>query len=205
MGLKLLEWMNLVGVDPNKGVCVSIGTDGFKRSRDNILSVSYHNKDGGDTIFIKGANPVSVQHVTGVDPDQYFQEAVSIPRAADLLKETINNSDYILSYSVDNFTWPWIAERGEELCSLLERRPWLDLVLYAKLTDKTTGEGIPAEIRDIDTLADRLPGAVCATRSKSYSLDNLFSQLPGGMNKQGSTLETRPQYLWELYQQLLLK
>ena len=199
--MTLIEWMHSVNIDPDKALLVSAGTDGFSQTKSSLMSVSYKAIYGTTTLYIKGADAAKVADKTGVTPEHYNEHALGPARVYEILKPQFEWADFIVCYAEERFTKPWLMQ----FCGdLLHHLPWLDMVTYSKLMEKP--ESIPADIPDMRTLAKRLPPATCMVKGNSYSFDAICGRhLAAGTTKEGPYLENRVEYLWDLYQEMLIK
>lgn len=161
--MRLSEWMVRNKIKPDKGLCMTLGTDGFKPDRDHLMSVSYFEHGRGmETVYINGADPSKVQEYTGVTEPYYKERCVGEPRALELIKPAVDKSEFLVVYNSPFFT-SWVKDRYP----FILEKPILDLTAYYRMSDK--GETIPEDIDNIDELTSRMMSAtVCMRRGHAF-------------------------------------
>jgi hypothetical protein len=193
-------------MNPDNAVAVSVGTDGFSRTKSQIMSISYAHAPEGNlvtkTVFITGAEPAKVQEYTGITPEYYHQNAVGIARAIELL-EPLESAEFFVGYTVDKFTLPWIKET--DLAPLVQGKPWLDMldVCKARASDQ-----IATELQRSASLWELWSGFAerwTNARMPGYKFDDVCNRAEVFHVGDGMTdLEAKCPRLWALYQAVLL-
>lgn len=198
MGLS--EWLRLKGYDPEKGLCVTVGTDGLRVARDNIMSVSTAVPGGAsETVYIDGADCDKVSAFTGLSCLEYDERKVGIERAIELLAPAVIEADFIITYCCKDFTRPWLIHNMPALFLKVE---FLDITDIIHIGD--IGGSLPMNVDYVDDLRERVSGALVGVRP--YAFKKMCDRfIPEHVTGDLITLEDKPKMLAELYQRILLR
>jgi len=196
----LRDWMTENNINTDKALCMSIGTDGFKAGRDNIMSLSFageHVMGGGHvTYFIEGADLLKprIVEVTGVTEAYYQQRALGMKRAQELFLEYVLDSSCLITYSLSKFHGRWI----EECPDCIRALPALDITNVYKLHDNR--DNFPFDLDTITSLDQRLDSSY-KHMSKGWSFGDICkNNLPHPREYMKETItEQRIEDLWLLW------
>jgi hypothetical protein len=197
MGLR--EWLKTRGYSPDKGLCVTVGTDGLRVDKDHILSVSTSFPfQPPHTVYIDGADCSKVQHITGVDCMAYDADKVGVERAIELIADDVNEAEFIITYRCENFTKPWLQEWMPELFSRVE---FLDVVEYIHAYDLRLG--LPNDMDKVEQLRQYIQSALVGR--DLYTFKSVCNR--EGITEAGGTpsLESKPVTLGMLYNKALMR
>jgi hypothetical protein len=195
--MKLAKWFDTVKLSPDKGLCMSIGTDGVSFTKNVLMSISYKSTSEGDTLYINGAKPTLVEQYTGVDQAYYDGKCMGEARVLELFLPVLNKYDFLVVYN-ERFFRDWLTPKFP----VILEKPILDLTAFYKIKDK--GEEIPEGIKTVQELGQRLQSATVGLK-KGYSFQDYVNKyLPG--NKDictGRALEEKTMQLFMLYRMAL--
>lgn len=197
--MNLLQWLRVHDYDPDKVLCVSVGTDGIKPDS-KIMSVSYRSKKEEGTVYIRGAAAEKVEPYTGVAPLYYANNAVGPARAIELLAPVFQDVSFLVTYYAK-----FHLHQLRSLCyDLVSDKEYIDVVAYLKMLD--SGQRIAHDIDSVTLLQDRLTAATGYITKKGYALDDLCKRLlPDGFEREGPALENKVHYLYGIYTMLLIQ
>lgn len=169
----LRDWLVAREYHPEKGLCITVGTDGLDPEKNNIMSVSLADEGGIDTIYIEGAKAANVYEYTGVHPNDYEDEAVGIERAKELLAKKVEGHEFLVTYFSMKFTKPWLDKFLPEIFGDFE---YLDVINVCKSLDQ--GYPIEADVLNLYDLESRLDSAFFTVRG-GYKFDEVFDRCVG--------------------------
>jgi hypothetical protein len=205
--MTLRQWIHERKIDHDKVLALSVASDGFKISRDNIMSVSatgnWPNADMG-TAFIAGADAEKVREYTEVDPKDYKECAIPLEDAYAKVLALVEQADFTVIFYA-SYAKKWFKEF---LPKVLDT-PTLDLVSVCKALEQNME--LPVDIEDIAGLDQRLAKASFHVKG-GYSLDGVCARMIPGVDGDtadayltGNTpkLERQVYRLYSLYHALL--
>ncbi len=196
--MTLQTWFEAASINPDKGLCLSIGTDGLDPKKNQLMSVSYKSeKIPLQTIYVKQplseADAEKVQEYTGVSAERYSSKAIYFNEALLKLKPILDNVDFIVSYSCSSFLKPWI----KNVLTCMVDFPLLDLSAVFKLKDRNGI--IRYDLTTIEALDKSIADQTTFIRA-GYSIESLVHRYIGCPVLKGKpALETRPQQLYLLF------
>jgi hypothetical protein len=125
-------------------------------------------------MFISGADPEApvrgnktLQDITGVSPDTYYESAMDIVEAQVLVNEAKKKSSFLVIHSA-KFTWPWIQGHFPILADV----PYIDVMAIRKSAD--TGISLPC-VKTISELQSELGRRTAYIRG-GYSFDAICAK-----------------------------
>jgi hypothetical protein len=149
---KFLVMRNL----PDEAICVTVGVDDYRlRETSNLMSVSFACPgEEPETVYISGADAAKVEKYTGVSPSYYAERSVGHLRAVEILRDGLRGKgDLLVTYSVHNYTRPWLMRAMSEIF-----RPnaflWFDALSYIQYGDE--GRPFPVEAADMEQICERV-------------------------------------------------
>jgi hypothetical protein len=192
----LIEFLSAKRIDPDKGLCVTFGTDHVSEKKGNLLSISVRSAtQSSRTYFVKGADAASVQNFTEVPVSHYEKHNIHMDDAVRAIMDIADRHEFLVVYN-HVFFRRWAS--GRVAC--LENMPYLDVVDYAKLLDK--GEELFPEIANLRDMAGRMQDAVSGI--KGYSMQKLVDRvLPEKVQISPFALENKAEELYRVYRELL--
>jgi len=192
----LIEFLSGKRIDPDKGLCVTFGTDHVSEKKGNLLSISVRSAlQPSCTYFIKGADANAVQDFTQVSVFHYEERNIHMEDAVRAVTDIAERHEFLVVYN-HVFFRKWAS--GRVAC--LENMPYLDVVDYAKLLDK--GEELFPEITDLRDMSGRIQAAVAGI--KGYSMQKLVDRvLPEKVQISPFALENKAEELYRVYRELL--
>jgi len=195
----LMDWLKSHDLDPSKGVCVALATDGLSPAKHKLMGIGLQSEQIDFTaIYVSGADPYSAEKYTGIVPAYYQEKAVGPARARELLVALFNQIDFLIVYAA-----PFFKRWAIEQCDVLTECPVLDIIPYVKLVEngehlfETTGT-------DIDELTSILADRTHTTKG-GYSFDAVCSRILDEYAPEGNIFESKVRYLYQLYQNMLLR
>jgi len=194
----LIDWLKSHDLDPAKGTCVALATDGLSPDKSKLMGVGLQSETiEFKAIYITGAEPHLAEKYTGIPPAYYHEKAVGPARARELLIELFDQIDFLVVYAA-----PFFKRWALEQCDALTQCPVFDIIPYVKLIEngehlfETTGT-------DIDDLTSLLEGNTHTIKG-GYSFDAVCSRM-WDYKLEGNLFENKVRYLYKLYQTMLLR
>jgi hypothetical protein len=187
-------------IDPDRALCFTLATTGFKVGRDKIMALSLASsrlEEPGNTVthYIAGAElDENIQEVTGVTTPYYNQRCVGMKRAEELTQQVAIESSCLITYTYSKFHSRWM----EELPPVIKQLPVLDILnVYKTLEAK---QSLPEDLDTITDLQNRLEVSVRNMR-QGWALDAVCNRvLPRYRGEPRETkTEQRIQDLWMLW------
>jgi hypothetical protein len=193
--MTLRNWLRLREYNPETAVCVSLGTDGLKVSRDHLMSISVaSHRRTPSTVYIMGAEPENTQAYTGVFPDYYSDKCVGTQRAEELLRTVVDAGEFMVTYRPSGFTIPWLEAQAP---FMLRDVPVIDIADIFKMFD--AGEVYPLNVEELGELISRLSTSLPGS-NKGYSFNALCDRfLVQEKYENMITLEAKIHQLWDLW------
>jgi len=193
--MTLRNWLRLREYNPESAVCMTIGTDGFKVSRDHIMSLSVaSHRRTPSTVYLMGAKPEATQEYTGVMPDYYADKCVGTQRAEEILRTVVEASEFVVTYSPTKFAVPWLEAQAPFMLSGV---PIIDIAHIFKMFD--AGEVYPLNVEELGELVSRLTTSLPGS-DKGYSFTALCDRfLSEDKYSNMLPLEAKIFQLWDLW------
>lgn len=173
------QWFTTHDIPYEKAVALTVGTDGLKKDKNALMSVSVTAPTVVDadigTVYVQGASPEDVVEYTEVQTPVYKANALPILEARDRIAPVLSVADFVVVYS-RGFTVPWFET---EFSDLAEGCEFLDVIMMAKLVE--SGQMLPTDCTTVTALADRLMFATNHIRS-NYSMDAVCDRIIPGIS-----------------------
>jgi hypothetical protein len=199
--MTLNEVLREMGVDMDRVLFVSLGTDGLKCERDNVMSVSLLSRDKAinRTIFVSGAAAEKTAMYTGVPKSRYDAEKINRLQAGTELRELTKGDWMLVSYQVGKFMRPWAWSHFPDV---FKGRTLLDVISVARVLEYD-----PQSLRpcgSIRELSEELETSIStAGKIPTYSLPALYTKF-GGQPTGMSELESKTHQTSWIFENLLL-
>lgn len=206
--MSLRHWLKDRKIPFDNVVAIHPATDGFKKGRDNLMSISvtgsWTEADLG-TAFVAGADVEKVQEYTEVDPGVYAENAISLEDTAALIKPVLDKADLIVIWYAQ-YSQSWLEYM---LPDLFANREMLDLAPLCKAADQKMD--LPYDLTTVRELSDRMQKATVHIKG-GYKFEDVCARVIPGIDGDtadayltGSTpkLERTVYMLWALWTVML--
>lgn len=206
--MSLRHWLNDRKIPHSKVVAIHPATDGFKKGRDNLISISitgsWPEADIG-TAYIAGADVSKVKDYTGVDQATYDEYCMSLEEAVDLIKPVLDEADFIVIWYAQ-YSKGWLEYM---LPDLFVDKHMLDIVPLCKAADQKMD--LPPDLESVQELSDRMQNASFHVKG-GYKFEEVCARIIPGID--GDTadayltdptpkLERQVYMLWALWTVML--
>lgn len=206
--MTLRQWLADKKIPHEKILAVHCATDGFKKGRDNLLSISvtgsWPDADIG-TAFVAGADAAKVKDITEVDPSVYEEYALPLEEVQTLITPLIEEADFLVIWYAQ-YAKGWLEYM---LPDLFMNREMLDLAPLVKASEQKME--LPADFLSITDLSDRMQKATFQVKG-GYKFEEVCARIIPGIDGDtpeayltGSTpkLERTVYMLWALWTAML--
>ena len=210
MRVTLQQWLQSRDIPIENGMAIALATDELSPSKGSIIGISFASMAVEPrAIYLRGAQPERNMSITGITPGHYSRRAISTLKAIQTVQELLDETDFFITYSYQNYFKPWMSA-GIQPLVMVSEYPVLDLVAYAMLLDAgmglhdTSGESL------ID-LCEIIDGNVAHIRSDGYSFASVYNRVVGkpleekNLERGKVAFEERAKHVLELYRELLLR
>jgi hypothetical protein len=142
----LAEYLKANDYAVDKALCLTIGTDGLKYDKDNLLSISFASESiAPSTIYIGGAHVEQVEQYTGVSRKYYDSKRMALDEAVSKVNSILEEHDFLVCYN-----YKFLFNFASILFPLIADFQYLDLTTY--LDVRKNGGELTMETRDLDDL-----------------------------------------------------
>jgi hypothetical protein len=206
--MSLRHWLQERGIVHEKVVAIHPATDGFKKGRDSLMSISmtgsWPDADIG-TAFIAGADASKVQEYTGVSPELYAEHMIPLETAANQIKPVLEEADFAVIWYAQ-YSKSWLDYMLPELFANI---PMLDVAPLCKAADQKIM--LPSDDISIQEVSDRMTKATFHMKG-GYKFEEVCSRVIPGVDGDtadayltGETpkLERQVYMLWALWTLML--
>lgn len=206
--MTLRQWLQERGIEFGKVLAIHCSTDGFKKGRDNLMSISmtgsWPEADYG-TAFIAGADAAKVKDFTEVDPTIYAKHAMPLDLVIGQISPIIDEADFIVIWYA-NYVKSWLEYM---LPDTFTGKEMLDAAPLVKALEHKID--LPMDLSKISELNDRMTSATFHIKG-GYKFDDVCARVIPGIDGDtpdayltGNTpkLERTVYMLWALWTALL--
>lgn len=202
--MTLKEWLETRSkpYDPARALALTIATDGLSHDKSTILAVGM-NRIGEPPVvlYVRGGDVAANANFTVINPDTFALEAVQPERAAEVVRQTAENAEFIIAYTVRKFLQGWIDDDRFAWLVPLRELEALDLFRYIQLREaRQLPDPAVQRISELETYISRTVG----DGSKGYGYEATYSRVVGPSNPVGPVFARRLPELLQLYQILLM-
>lgn len=176
--MSLRHWLTDRDIAYNKVVCVHPATDGFSKSKHNLMAVSMTGSwPGADlgTAFVAGADAGKVQDYTGVDPADYNKFALPKKEVEGKLEIVLDEADFIVCWYA-NYSRSWLEYMFPDQ---FIGREILDIVPLVKASDQNML--LPTDLTTVSELGARMQKASFHVKG-GYKFEEVCARIIPGID-----------------------
>lgn len=142
--MNLSAWLRHRKVMPEDVGLFTIGTDGLKATKDNLMSVSFKDKTFKH-VFFPGAHPENTEKFTGIGPETYNKLVMDEEDAVKTVSDFLNSKKLLITYNTA-FCLPFINKKLEVKTPIVDI---LDIIVFQE-----AGGVLPHDVRTIQEALD---------------------------------------------------
>jgi len=176
--MTIRQWLTDKGIPHGKVLIVHPATDGFKKDRDNILSISitgcWPGADFG-TAFVAGADADKVKDITGVSVDDYERNALPLNTVEEQITPLVEDADFLVIWYAQ-YSKSWLEY---VLPDLFIGKEMLDAAPLVKALEQKME--LPVDDLTVSELSERMRKATFQVKG-GYKFEEVCARIIPGID-----------------------